>query len=86
MSNSDGSVSLLSLANRKFVTAEDGGKKPLIANRESNSQWEMFIMTPSPGIDLDEARNWWFFYFFIFEYLKLCLKTIPCEILIIFKM
>jgi hypothetical protein len=57
VSNSDGSVSLLSLANRKFVTAEDGGKKPLIANRESNSQWEMFIMTPSPGIDLDEARN-----------------------------
>ncbi len=41
VSNSDGSVSLLSLANRKFVTAEEGGKKPLIANRESNSLWEI---------------------------------------------
>ena len=49
ISNSDGSISLLSLANEMFVTAENAGQKPLIANRPTNSQWEMFIMTPNPG-------------------------------------
>jgi len=57
VSNSDGSVSLLSLANRKFVAAEESEKKPLIANHESNSLWEMFIMTPNPGIDLNKVQN-----------------------------
>jgi hypothetical protein len=45
----DGSVSLLAMANGKFVTAENAGQKPLVANRDTLSQWEMFIMTPNSG-------------------------------------
>ena len=56
ISNSDGSVSLLALANRKFVAAEDGGNKALIANRDSNSQWEMFNIIPNPGIYLNHLN------------------------------
>lgn len=42
-------VALKSMANGKFVTAESGGTKPLIANRDSASGWETFTMTTTSG-------------------------------------
>ena len=40
--NADGSVSLLAKANGKWVTAENGGASPLIANRGVVAGWEEF--------------------------------------------
>jgi len=38
----DGSVSLLALVNNRYVTAENAGAAPLIANRTAIGPWEQF--------------------------------------------
>jgi hypothetical protein len=40
--NSNGTVSLLALANTMYVTAENAGASPLIANRTAIGTWEQF--------------------------------------------
>ena len=42
VNNSDGTVSLRSQANSRYVTAEAGGGRPLIANRTAIGPWEKF--------------------------------------------
>jgi len=43
------SVTLRALANNRFVCAEDGGRSPLIANREAAGTWETFGLIPQGG-------------------------------------
>ena len=38
----DNHVALKSVANNKYVCAENGGSKPLIANRDKVGPWETF--------------------------------------------
>jgi hypothetical protein len=38
----DGSISLLALADGKYVCADSAGAKPLIANRAAAGAWETF--------------------------------------------
>nr|WP_168532387.1 hypothetical protein [Streptomyces sp. RPA4-2]QIY66725.1 hypothetical protein HEP85_41360 [Streptomyces sp. RPA4-2] len=40
--NGDGSVSLKSMVNGDYVTAENAGADPLIANRTAIGPWEEF--------------------------------------------
>jgi hypothetical protein len=42
VSNPDGSVSLRSLANGRYVAAESAGNAPLVANRTAIGGWEKF--------------------------------------------
>lgn len=42
-------IALKAMANGKFVTAENAGTRPLIANRDSASGWETFTMTTTSG-------------------------------------
>jgi hypothetical protein len=39
-----GHVALKSVANQRFVCAEDGGAKPLVANRTNIGLWETFTL------------------------------------------
>jgi hypothetical protein len=38
----DGTISLISCANGRYVTAEHAGASPLIANRQNIGVWERF--------------------------------------------
>jgi len=42
--NSNGTVSLLAMANNLFVTADNAGASPLIANRTAIGTWEQFTL------------------------------------------
>jgi hypothetical protein len=42
VANPDGSVSLKAYINGKYVTAENAGGSPLIANRSAIGLWEEF--------------------------------------------
>lgn len=52
-------VSLLSRANYRFVSAEQGGAKPLVANRSSVGRWEQFDMvrTSTTNVTLRSLSN-----------------------------
>jgi hypothetical protein len=60
INNTDGSVSFLSLSNGLFVSADELGASPLIANRDINRQWERFIITPNSdgSVSLESQANW----------------------------
>lgn len=60
INNTDGSVSFLSLSNGLFVSADELGTSPLIANRDINRQWERFIITPNSdgSVSLESQANW----------------------------
>ncbi len=60
INNTDGSVSFLSLSNGLFVSADELGASPLIANRAINKQWERFIITPNSdgSVSLESQANW----------------------------
>jgi len=45
--NSDGSISLLASANGRYVTADQAGSSPLIANGTAIGAWQKFYRTPS---------------------------------------
>ena len=45
-------VSMVSLANGKFVTAEAGGSQPLIANRDAVGPWELFDVVQLSATDV----------------------------------
>jgi hypothetical protein len=45
-------IALKSLGNNKFVTAEDGGASPLIANRDAASTWETFTVVDLGGYNI----------------------------------
>jgi hypothetical protein len=44
ITNTDGTVSLQSNANGRYVTAENAGAQPLIANRTAIGAWEKFTL------------------------------------------
>ena len=55
-------VSMVSLANGKFVTAEAGGAQPLIANRDAVGPWELFDVVQLSATDVSVralANNRW---------------------------
>ena len=56
--NGDGTISLFSLANNRFVTAQAAGQGPLAARATTVGAWEKFIkMTHSNGISLVAANG-----------------------------
>ena len=62
ISNLDGSFSFLAMANGLFVSADNYGQNPLIADRLLNQQWECFILTPNPdgSFTIESQANWKF--------------------------
>ena len=50
----------MSLSNGLFVSADELGASPLIANKAINQQWERFIVTPNSdgSVSLESQANW----------------------------
>jgi hypothetical protein len=50
------------MANGLFVSADNYGQNPLIADRLLNQQWECFILTPNPdgSFTIESQANWKF--------------------------